>query len=207
MVDKNEAVDRSAVTELGAALERLVSEDKVDDSAIGEINAVVENLNEKTKAAILDLPVIQKIIEQRAATENGTVEPGSIVQMGMFSRKVPYSKAQVYQKWGVAASYVAPETITVVTPGGWHFRLREGVIYDMPLSTPAEKMPEDHGYQLPNIVLGIMADRATAFRVLRRETELHEFGQGVKFLQTGWAGKDQEIAVSAAAAHPTPTTE
>lgn len=194
MAEKEQTVDKSAVTELGAALSRLVDEDKVDESALAEINSVVENLNEKTKAAIMDLPIIQKIVELTQAGESAI--PGSVIAQGMFSRKIPYSKNDLYAKWGANPSFTCPETIVVITPGGWAFRLREGVTYDIPRGVAPEKVPEDHGYQLPNIVISILNDRMMTLRQNRRETEERPFGQGVQFLQTGWAGKDQEIAAA-----------
>ena len=204
MVDKQQEVDRSAVTDLSAALERLVQEDKVDETALKEIDKVVSSLNDKTKAAIMDLPIIQTLVQSAKVDDS---VPGSVIQQGIFSRKVPYSKNQVYEKWGVEESFTAPETIPVITPGGWVFRLREGVTYDIPRGTPAEQIPEDHGYQLPKIVISILRDRAAALRQKRRETEERPFGQGVTFLQTGWAGKAQEIAAADAGRHPEPTTE
>lgn len=205
MTGKDETVDQSAVTQLGAALERLVDEDKVDDKAIDEVNGIVEKLNDKTKAAIMDLPVIQRLVEAQAAKSAEGNVPGTVISQGMFSRKLPYSKRDLYNVWPAVASFTSPETIDVVTPGGWVFKLKQGITYDVPVGTPMAEVPEDHGYQLPSIVVGILADRARDTRQNRRETELRPFGQGVTFLQTGWAGKNDEVANAAAAGHPEPT--
>lgn len=204
---KEDKVDGVALTNVSAALEALAESEKIDDTALATISSVVENLNENTQKAILNLPAMQTILQK--AQENvapADVKPGEYVQVGMFTFKKPYTLEDVYVKWGTEERFIAPRTETVVSPGGWIFRLNEGIVYDIPRDVDMSAVPEGHGYKLPRVVPQIIEDSRAAMRQMKRDTETERgFGAGVKFLQTGWAGKDSVVAAASNEPHPEPT--
>lgn len=204
-----EAVDGDALTTVTAALQSLADSEKIDDTALAKISSVVENLNESTQKAILDLPAMQAIIQKvQESAVAPDVQPGDYVKVGMFTFKKPYSMGDLFKVWGTEERFIAPRTEVVVTPGGWQFRLSEGIIYDIPRDVVMEAIPEGHGYVLPKVVAQILAEKAQTIRQTRRDTEGERgFGAGVKFLGTGWAGKDSIVTASDRDAHPTPTSE
>lgn len=197
-VEKKEPVNKEALTAVNAALEALAESEKVDENELESISVTVEKMNESTQRAILDLPVMQRLIEKAQAATEGSARPGTIKKVGLFEMKVPYTLESLYEIWGVEERYVYNKLfgneMPVVTPGGWQFRLTDGMVYDTPRGTPPEKIPEEHGYQLPKIVIQILEDSRAARRATRKETEREAgFGMGVKFLQSGWAGKETVI--------------
>lgn len=204
---KEEAVDGDALTAVSAALQTLVDSEKVDDKALAGISSVVENLNEKTQKAILDLPAMQAVIQKvQESVVSADIEPGEYTQVGMFTFKKPYSLSDLYRVWGTEERFLAPRTQVVVTPGGWVFRLNEAITYDIPRDVVQEAVPEGHGYQLPRVVIQIINDSAQTFRATKRDTESERgFGAGVKFLGTGWAGKDSVVSAANAEGHQAPT--
>jgi len=207
--EQKETVDTGALTAVAAALEALAESEKVDESALSTISSVVENLNENTQKAILDLPAMQAIIQkvqETAAPKD--VKPGEYVQVGMFTFKKPYTLSDLFKVWGTENKFIAPKTEVIVTPGGWQFRLTEGVVYDIPRDVDPSAIPENHGYVLPKIVVQIIQDSRETLRLTKKETESERgFGAGVKFLQTGWAGKENVVAAADAANHPAPTVD
>lgn len=205
--DTTQEVDKSALTAVAAALESLAESEAVDDKALATVSGLVENLNENTQKAILDLPAMQAIIQKVAETSAPKdVKPGEYAQVGMFTFKRPYSMSDLFTKWGVEPRFMAPKTEVVITPGGWQFRLTEGIIYDIPRDVAPEAIPEGHGYVLPKIVVSIIEDSRQALRANKRDTEgPHGFGAGVKFLGTGWAGKDSVVQAADSQNHPEPT--
>ena len=209
MTEEKQGVDEGALTNVAAALEALAESEKIDDTALSTISSVVENLNERTQKAILDLPAMQSIIQKvQESTAPADVKPGEYVQVGMFTFKKPYAKGDLYTVWGTEERFIAPKTEVVVTPGGWVFRLNEGIIYDIPRDVDMSAIPEGHGYQLPKVVIQIIADSRQTMRQNKRDTESERgFAAGVKFLGTGWAGKDNVVADAANAQHPAPTID
>ncbi len=210
MVDKDkDAVDKGALVNVTAALEALAESEKVDDTSLATISSIVENLNENTQKAILDLPAMQSIIQKvQESVAPADVKPGEYMTVGMFQFKKPYTKSDLVKVWGEEERWIAPRTEVVVTPGGWQFRLTEGIIYDIPRDVDRTAIPEGHGYKLPKIVIQIIEDSRLAMRQNKREQESERgFGAGVKFLGTGWAGKDNIVAAANDSPHPEPTTE
>lgn len=176
-------------------LQRMKQAEVIDEKILDELNESLAGLSDEGRSKFMDLPVVQKILERASNDAVGTKTPGTVVRIGGemgFSFKVPYSLKDVYEKWPVVDSYVPDSNHTVVTPGGWVFRLTEGLIYDIPQGEPC---PEDHGYKLPCIVVDIINQSKIAARAKKRETETRPFGMGVQFLETGWAGK-AEVAKS-----------
>lgn len=191
-LDESE-IDQDELSKVESVLMSLSEKSKVDETALGTIDAILGRMTNATRKAVMDLPVFATLMEE--AAKNTTHTPGSVVSTGKFtSFKVPYSLSDVYDQWPPVESYVARETIKVIPPGGWVFFLREGVIYDIPNGTPAEQIPEGHGYQLPSVVIGILDERYIQQRTFKREREGgNEFGLGVKYVGPGWPGKEAVI--------------
>ena len=195
----DEEVQKDALDKVTEALQTLVDAEAIDLKVLQTLDTMIGGLNENTQRAILDLEVMQRLFERAAETDKSDAKPGSLVGSGLAAFKKPYSMNDVYAVWGVEDRYVynklAINEMPVVTPGGWQFILRDGVIYDIPRGTPAEKIPENHGYQLPKIVVQILEDSREQRRLMKRDTEQGKpFGMGVRYLQSGWAGKDLAIA-------------
>ena len=172
-----------------AVLGKIKEAEKLDDSLLEELDAAVGKLSAEGQRRFSELPVIQQIVER--AGEDSSGEPGTTKRIGPgdqpFSFKVPYSQEFLRRKWP-PVDFIADQDYTIVTPGGWVFRLHEDVIYDTPAG---EKVQDGHGYQLPNIVVGIINDSKATLRENRRETQRDAaFGMGVKYIGPGWAGKD-----------------
>ncbi len=199
MVDENKGgkkpeVEQEALTAVNAALETLANVAKVDDAALKSIDTAISGLNEATQRAVLDLPAFQSLVAKAAEQAQGTGEPGTYKVVGAFTMKIPYTVNDLYRVWGTIENYVHVGKNTIVTPGGWVFYLNDGIQYDLPRDTPPEKIPEGHGIQLPGIVVQILNECRAEGRSTRKETQLGvPFGQGVKFLGDGWAGKETVI--------------
>ncbi len=198
MVDKGEGkkpeVEQEALTAVNAALETLANVAKVDDAALKSIDSAISGLNEATQRAVLDLPAFQSLVAKAAEQAQGSGEPGTYKVVGAFTMKIPYTVNDLYRVWGTIDNYVHVGKNTIVTPGGWVFYLNDGIQYDMPRDTPPEKIPEGHGIVLPGIVIQILNECRAEGRSARKETQLGvPFGQGVKFLEVGWAGKETVI--------------
>lgn len=175
------------------ALKKMKQAEVVDEELLGELNVALVKLSDDGQRKFMDLPIMQMIAERASEDAVGTREPGATVRVGgnkglSFSFKVPYSLNDVYEKWPPVKSFIPDNDQTVVVPGGWVFKLHEGIIYDTPRG--AESCPEDHGYQLPCIVIDILAQAKATLRQNKRDTEKNPFGLGVRFLETGWAGKE-----------------
>ena len=207
-VNEKEEVQAEALTAVNAALESLAAADKVDDAALESIDGALQGMNESTRRAVLDLPAFQSIIAKAAEQAQGSNEPGSYKQVGAFTMKVPYTVADLYRIWGTVENYVHVGKNTVVTPGGWTFYLNDGIQYDIPRNTPMEKIPEGHGIVLPGIVIQILNESRAATREARRETDTGAFfGQGVRFIGPGWAGKETVIREPVVVPADTPTDQ
>lgn len=172
-------------------LEKVRDAEVLDESLLEELDTKVSALSKEGQRRFAELPVVQKILERAGEDAMGTQEPGTIRRVGSgdmpFAFKVPYSLEAVYKTWPLV-DFIADADYTVVTPGGWVFRLHEDIIYDTPLD---EKCREGHGYKLPSIVVSIINDSKATLRDNRRETQRDQaFGMGVKFIGDGWAGKD-----------------
>jgi len=165
----------------------------IDEEILGDLNRALAKLSTDGQRKFMDLAIVQKIVDKVAGeSEGGSREPGSVVQIGdAFSFKVPYNLGGIYKKWPVVDSYIADADYTVVVPGGWVFKLREGMIYDI---EQGKECPPDHGYRLPNIVPYIIQQMKQDTMAAKRATERQPFGLGVRFLGTGWAGKEGAIA-------------
>lgn len=174
------------------ALKKMKQAEVVDERLLGELNVALAQLSDDGQRKFADLPIMQKIAERASEDAIGTREPGATVRVGgnkglSFSFKVPYSLNDVYEKWPPTESFIPDKDETVISPGGWVFKLHEGIIYDTPRG---EDCPEDHGYQLPCIVIDILNQAKATMRQNKRDTERNPFGLGVRFLETGWAGKE-----------------
>ncbi len=191
---KKPEVEQEALTAVNAALETLANVAKVDDAALKSIDTAISGLNEATQRAVLDLPAFQSLVVKAAEQAQGTGEPGTYKVVGAFTMKIPYTVNDLYRVWGTIENYVHVGKNTIVTPGGWVFYLNDGIQYDLPRDTPPEKIPEGHGIQLPGVVIQILNECRAEARSVRKETQLGvPFGQGVKFLGDGWAGKETVI--------------
>jgi hypothetical protein len=173
-----------------AVLAKMKTAKTIDAKLLTELNDVLGTLSPDAQRAFLDLPVVQSITERASDDAAGKGEPGSVKRVGgnlAFAFKVPYSLNDLYEKWPPSDEpFIPDKDETVITPGGWVFRLKEGMIYDIP---QGEECPEDHAYKLPCIVVGILRDAKTTLRANKRETEKSAFGMGVRHLEVGWAGK------------------
>jgi hypothetical protein len=190
---KAEEVNTEALTNVEAALTTLIESEKVDEGAVEKISSLVAGLNEKTQAAIVDTPAFQAMLGKVAEKSTGAAEPGSYRKVGAYNIKVPYTQEDVYTKTGEVERFVPVGNHKVIF-GGWTYLVHDGIIYDQPRDLPAEKMPEGHGYRVPGIVPYIIEQQREEYRRIRRETQEKEFGMGVKWLETGWPGKDTAIA-------------
>lgn len=197
-----EAVDQTKLTALNAALEALAEEEKVDESALATVEGVLADLNENTQRAVLNLPAIQKLIEKAAEQDTREVPAGTIIGQGLTAYKKPWTLNDIYAL-GVEERYVYNKWMPYETPivfGGFNFYLTDGVIYDQPRTVAPQDVPEGHGYQIPKVVIEILEQARNQRRVNLRETERKPFGMGVRFLETGWAGKDLVIGADVPAA-------
>lgn len=195
MMKKTESADTAAFDEAISALTKMKDAETIDDEVLGELAGALGKLSANAYRRFMDLPIVQRIVEQAGEAAAGKAEPGTEVRLGKgdmpFAYKVPYTLEGVYRKWPCVSEFVAEADYTIVTPGGWVFKLHRDIIYDVPRG---ESCPEGHGYQLPSIVISIIRDSKAMMRETRRETESKPFGMGVAFIGTGWAGKDAAIA-------------
>jgi len=191
--DAKPSEDAEAFDEAINVLKTMKQAEVIDEEILGDLNRALAKLSADGQRKFMDLAIVQRIVDKVASeSEDGVREPGSVIQIGeAFSFKVPYGLTGIYKKWPVVASYMADANYTVVTPGGWVFKLTEGVIYDI---EQGKECPPDHGYCLPSIVPYIIQTMKEDMVRSKRETERGPFGLGVRFLETGWAGKDEAIA-------------
>jgi len=177
-------------------LKQMKEAEVIDEEILGDLNRALAKLSADGQRKFMDLAIVQRIVDKAAnESEGGPREPGTIHSVGeAFSFKVPYGLTGIYKKWPPVDSYMADADYTVVTPGGWVFKLKEGMIYDIP---QGKECPPDHGYRLPCIVTSIIQTMKEDMMAAKRETERGPFGLGVRHLSVGWAGKDEAIAEGA----------
>lgn len=157
--------------ELADELRKLSEAEVVDEAKLEKLSSMLEEMSPATQKKVTDLPVIQKLLEKAAESVGDRGVPGSIIRMGILDLKIPW-KMEHLEKYN-KVHYVPTENETIIWNGLTFFLQR------------------DEEYDLPEPVFGVIQDRRTTIREMRRK-EATEIGAGVKFLQVGTAGKDNE---------------
>lgn len=156
------------IDELAETLRKLQKADEVDQAMLDKLTALFENLSDSAKKAFMDMPIVQSISERLITAPDLEAPPGSYIKRGPFQMKVPWRPTDLDQFPKVE----------------FYSNEREQVIWNgIPFVFEADKT-----YQIPQPVYEVILHKREAIRE-QRELERRGFNNGVRFLQTGWAGK------------------
>lgn len=163
---------------IGDQLREITEADNIDFDKLEELSASLDGLSDGAKKAFYDLPQVQNMLERmgEAEGEEGENQPGSYRQVGSFNVKVPWKMTDLedFPK----KSYM-PSKREQYTWNGIKFIFEQDVEYEVP--EPVYKL--------------IMTLRAGAAKA--RNAEKTGIGNmGVKFLGTGWPGKEIMDAIA-----------